>query len=302
MPPVLHTLQNDYWQVGILPETGASIAFGRVKKDGQWVDVMRPTDPADYDNASNCASFVLSPWSNRIREGRLRFRGNEYPLEVNNADGTAIHGDTRGRIWQVEAAGESRINLSFDSTAHANINFPWQFAACAEYWLDGPEFVMSMGIKNLDDESFPGGFGQHPYFVLTDDTMLEVPVDQQYNLTDAMPDGGAVPISATLDFRTMRALRDAPPLDNLFRGRQGDKPARIVYPAHDIEVGMYADPIFEHFIVYAPPGQPFFAVEPVTNANDGFNLFEQGVAGNGVFVLEPGDDRHGAIRLRYEGS
>ncbi|RMG83249.1 MAG: aldose epimerase, partial [Chloroflexi bacterium] len=37
------TLQNAHWQVGILPQTGASIAFGRVRYGGTWVDVMRPT-------------------------------------------------------------------------------------------------------------------------------------------------------------------------------------------------------------------------------------------------------------------
>ena len=59
-----------------------------------------------------------------------------------------------------------------------------------------------------------------------------------------------------------------------------------------------ADTIYEHLIAYAPPEQPFFAVEPVTNANDGFNLFEQGIAGSGVFVLEPGEQQSGTIRLR----
>jgi aldose 1-epimerase len=107
-------------------------------------------------------------------------------------------------------------------------------------------------------------------------------------------------ISSTLDFRQLRPLNDAPPLDNLFRGRQGDRPARIVYAGQNIEVSIHADPIFEHFIVYSPPGKPFFAVEPVTNANDGFNLFEQNIAGNGVFVLEPGEEKSGVIRLRCE--
>ena len=66
----VQVLENEYWQVGILPETGASIAFGRVRRDDTWVDVMRPTDLADYDNPSQCASFVLMPWSNRIRDLR----------------------------------------------------------------------------------------------------------------------------------------------------------------------------------------------------------------------------------------
>ena len=73
----------------------------------------------------------------------------------------------------MDAAGQTRINLSFNSTAHTKINFPWRFAATAEYWLDGPDFMMGLSLKNIDEEPFPGGFGQHPYFVLTEDTMLQ---------------------------------------------------------------------------------------------------------------------------------
>ena len=83
-------------------------------------------------------------------------------------------------------------------------------------------------------------------------------------------------------------------------GDRASDPARIVYPAQQVEISIHANPIFEHYIVYSPPEQPFFAVEPVTNANDGFNLFEQGIAGSGVFVLEPGEEKEGVIRLRKE--
>ena len=293
----LYTLENDYWQVGILPETGASVAFARVRQGGQWVDVMRPTDPADYDNPSQCASFVLIPWSNRIRDAKFRFQGQDYQLEVNNSEGNASHGDTRRRPWQIEIAGQERINLSFNATAYTNVNFPFPFAATAEYWLDGEDFMMGLSLRNVGDKPMPGGFGHHPYFVLTGETMLELPVTQQYTLEDAMPTGAARPIAEEFDFRKPRKISEAPPLNDLFRGRQGDKPVRIIYPHGTIT--MVADPIFEHFIVYTPPGQPSFAVEPVTNANDGFNLYEKGISGTGVFVLAPGEEREGLIRLRY---
>ena len=42
---------------------------------------------------------------------------------------------------------------------------------------------------------------------------------------------------------------------------------------------------FRHLVLYVPPGESFFAVEPVSNANDGFNLFARGIAGSGVRVL-----------------
>ena len=112
MPPTVHLLENDYWQIGILPETGASVAFGRVRQDGKWHDVLRPTDTADYDNPSKCASFVLIPWSNRIRDARFRFRGVEHQLKPSSGDGTASHGDTRRRIWQ-RAAQENLLIMGY---------------------------------------------------------------------------------------------------------------------------------------------------------------------------------------------
>jgi aldose 1-epimerase len=68
---MLHLLQNKDWQVGILPETGASIAFGRMRYSGAWVDVLRPTAEADYGNPSKTSSFLMLPWANRIRDGLL---------------------------------------------------------------------------------------------------------------------------------------------------------------------------------------------------------------------------------------
>jgi len=38
-------------------------------------------------------------------------------------------------------------------------------------------------------------------------------------------------------------------------------------------------------------------VEPVTNANGGFALAEQGVSGTGVFVLEPGESKTGTFTV-----
>ena len=45
----------------------------------------------------------------------------------------------------------------------------------------------------------------------------------------------------------------------------------------------------EHVVIYAPPGQDFVCVEPVTNANNAFNLSQRGVGDVGVQVLEPGE-------------
>jgi aldose 1-epimerase len=63
---------------------------------------------------------------------------------------------------------------------------------------------------------------------------------------------------------------------------------------------MHCDEIFQNIVFYLPQGQPFFAVEPVTNANDGFNLYDKGIPGSGVFVLEPGQEQQGTITFQLE--
>ncbi|MCA9908452.1 MAG: aldose epimerase, partial [Anaerolineae bacterium] len=105
------------------------------------------------------------------------------------------------------------------------------------------------------------------------------------------------PISPASDFRELRLLDEAQH-DDLLTARHGAAPARIVYPGWKIELEFLADPIFSHWLMYAPEGKPFFALEPQTNANDGFNLYAQGIDAAGVFVLEPGKTRSGECRLR----
>ena len=63
----LHVIENDVWQVGLLPATGMSTAFGRMKRAGGVVDFLRPTPEGAYGRASDCASYLLIPWSNRVK-------------------------------------------------------------------------------------------------------------------------------------------------------------------------------------------------------------------------------------------
>ncbi|MBK8136955.1 MAG: hypothetical protein IPK52_14185 [Chloroflexi bacterium] len=212
----VHALENEYWKAGILPETGASIAFGRVNSGGAWVDILRPTAPADYGNSSNCSSFIMMPWCNRIGGGRLNFGGKSHQLAVTQDDGTARHGDVRGRAFTVTEASATAISMTLDSRTQENINWPFAFRADVSYQLDGAAFVWELALTNLDSRPFPAGFGHHPYFV---------------------------------------------------------RPAR------------------------APLGKPFFAVEPMTNASNGFALDEASIGGSGVFVLTPGETRRGSCRI-----
>src|SRR5262245_25928935 len=104
-----HILENDIWQVGLLPPTGMSTAFGRIRRGGTFVDFMRPTPEGAYTKPSDCASYLLVPWSNRVNDGRFTFRGREHRLRVNAADGSAIHGIAREYPWEVAQGDRNRL-------------------------------------------------------------------------------------------------------------------------------------------------------------------------------------------------
>ncbi|MBK9123778.1 MAG: hypothetical protein IPM16_11755 [Chloroflexi bacterium] len=65
----------------------------------------------------------------------------------------------------------------------------------------------------------------------------------------------------------------------------------------DVILTLDAEPVFAHWLLYAPEGQPFIALEPMTNVNDGFNLVDAGIEGSGVFILSPGEIRSGAFSM-----
>lgn len=293
----LQTLQNDTWQVGIMPETGSAITFGRVWHDGAWLDLLRPTAESDYGNASLCSSFIMLPWANRLRDARFRYKGEAYPLQPSSADGTAIHGTVRRLPWRGASAAPTRVVTTFHSIDYDGINFPFLFSAQAEFRLDGADFVLVLTLKNEDAHPFPAGFGHHPYFVRDRAVQVEIPCGKRFELVNALASAPPVPVTPASDFRALRGLGEGV-FEALYSGRMGALAARLVYP--QVALAMFADDIFQHILLFAPEGKPFFAVEPQTNANDGFNLYDKGVEGSGVFDLSPGEAKTGTVILRME--
>ncbi|WP_296667351.1 aldose epimerase [Demequina sp.] len=289
MPEII-TIENPYWKVGLLPSTGGSVAFGQVRLEDEWADVLRPTTAANLATASRTASYPLVPWSNRIREGRLRWDGTEYALRVNWPDGTAIHGTGWEYPWAVVERSDDRAVLELDSRDYFGMNWPWAFVARFTYALDGDRFVWTYGVENVDQEAFPAGFGHHPYFLRSvagsAEAELEVRCAHGYALAQQMPTEGAGEIPAHANFTTRRPVGQTF-VDDCFTGRTGETLAAIEYPG-TLGLEITADSLLSHAVLYIPPGKDFFAFEPVSNANDAFTLAANGVEGTGLFTVEPG--------------
>ena len=233
------------------------------------------------------------PFSNRIADARFRFEGRVYELPRNFLpEPHAIHGQGWQHPWRPAELTATRAELTF---AHAVSNTPLDYRARQTFELGEGGLAVTIEVRNAGGAPMPAGIGLHPYFPRTAGVRLRARLDHVW-----LPDGRnipkkRVPLPARWDFTNGLRLA-ALELDHCFGGWDGR--AEIRWPEHDLTLEIEAGPPFGHLVIYVPAGQDFFCVEPVSNANDGFNLLDRGVPGTGVRVLAPDEALAGTIRFR----
>jgi aldose 1-epimerase len=147
----------------------------------------------------------------------------------------------------------------------------------------------------------PAGFGLHLYFnrfvAGSGELQLSFKAGCLYETDDTfIPTEGMKPIPDALDFSVPRPAGEQL-LNHLYGGWDGR--AALEWLGAGVSVEMACDPVFSHLVVFtAPDGS--LAVEPVTNATDGFHLMAKGVEGTGVRVLEPGEAMAGTVALTVQ--
>lgn len=298
----LQTIQNDIWKLEVIPETGASISGLYIQIKGNWHPILRetPADAVEAGNPSNFSSFTLAPFSNRIGDATFDFQGETYDLRATTDDGNTQHGDVRGRPWRQVHADAFALEYMLTTKAFEDFNFPFPFIITVTYRLERESFETILRLKNVGESAMPAGFGVHPYFnrSLAGSEELELAFNAaaRYELDDAsLPTGNILRPEGEFGFSKSRALGEQK-INDLYRG--WSEPVTLTWP-EVARLELYADPIFEHLIVFTH-ADGSLAVEPVTNANDGFNLFAQGESGSGVKVLEPGESLSGSIKFELE--
>lgn len=282
-------LQNEHLQVGVLPQTGASLAYLRVWNKGNWQDVLRPTPSDQYDNPSATSSFLMLPWVNRIRDGKFTFEGVEYQLEVTKDDGTARHGDVRKRPWEVMSSDEMRCLLTVDSRDFDDVNFPFVFSAQEEVTLKENQLIVTVTLTNEDSRPMPCGFGHHPYFVsLPDDPpSVQIPCSHYWVLDERlMPTGEIFPVDNHLDFRNGREVNGE--YNDILTQLTHDNIV-IVYLNTGTRVQMNME-YAKHYLLFTPKGEDSVAIEPMTLVTDGFNLPLPSDT-TGLWVLQSGESK-----------
>lgn len=262
---------------------------------GMWhgtTPLMREPDRAllRAGNPRGAASWPLVPYSNRVRGARFAWKGREVTLERDALGGEhAIHGNGWRRPWEVRDESPSAAMLVH---AHRPDGFwPFAYEARQGFALSPSGLVLWMAVTNTGDEDMPAGLGHHPYFRRTPGARLRVGLGEMWEGDDAKFPLRRVPVPARFDFSTGREV-DPVDLDAVFVG--WTQPARIEWPADGLALDISAAAIFGRLVVFVPPGQPFFAVEPVSHDTDAFNAPG---ARSGLRILAPGETLQGEMRF-----
>ncbi len=292
-------LRNDWFELSLVPEFGCHWTRLRLSVKGEWADFLKPVPGGDalLDSPTGHGSYIMAPWSNRIAGATFEFQNKRYELRKNFRDGTAIHGDVRTRPWDVIDSTAERFEAQLDSRNFEDFNYPFSLRFHLLMELFGERLQVLFETENCDSQPAPAGLGFHPFVMrrLTwrdEDVVLSVPADLVYPAEGCIPTGPAEPVQGVTDLRELRPL-EAPNLDHCLTGLTGQE-IRIIYLGSRTEVRFSFDESFGHTVIYAPNtphGIPtsFVAVEPVTNANDGFNLLARGHKNTGVRILAPGE-------------
>lgn len=296
------TLHSPKLRLTIDPALGAGLVDLSIAGPSKWwYPMMRRSAPGET-NSSNLACFNMAPYSNRIRDAKFEFAGVTRPLRATSAAGVtpvvAQHGDVRSRPWRVLDRTPVSARLRIESGDFADFNWPWAMSSEVRYELQGERLTIELSVTNESDTPMPAGCGLHPYFARRlwrdDDVVtLRAACTGRYPIADGMPTGPATRDALVERLSEARPLPDEY-VDAVLGGFGGE--AVIHWPQSGVTLTMRTTPNLGHLVVFVPHSQgrlgtplPFFAVEPVTNVNDGFNLMAKGEAGTGVVVLKPGE-------------
>lgn len=292
--PEVH-LQRGPLQLSVCPSLGGAIT--RLRFDG--IDVLRAWDGSDNVRRTGC--FVLAPFSNRVGAGGFEHEGVQYRLESLSADHPLpIHGVAWQREWRLDEQSDTELalTLAHQPDCERDSDWPFSFELTHRLRLQEQGIELQLSLRNMDTRSMPAGLGWHPYFARHDACTLQFAAESVWLSDERNLPAERTGIPSRWDFRQPRLLEE-PSLDNCFVG--WERQARIAWPGQGIELSLTASEALGYLVVYTPPmEQGFFAVEPVSHANNALGMSDP--AGHGMLILAPGETLQVACQISLKRS
>jgi len=286
------------------------------------------TDVIDYDSRKPLADFltgtpVLFPFPNRVEDAMWQWNGKHY-LQKKNGAPVWLHSlvcdETTWEYDQPCVTDDGALlktRLKVDKNHPVYRGYPFCFTLAIDYLLAEDGICISYSVENQSDEPMPYGFALHPYFKRMGKTTITVPAEKTYERRDDIDPlflnkaagefvmiPNILPTGRLVDVRGTKYELNAPrevnamDLDDVYTQLTGD--ALVHYEDEGLTVRMITTEDIAHMVVYTPPGESFFCIEPQTCCTDAINLFARGIKHTNLLTAQPGEIRGGQIRLKLE--
>ncbi len=252
------------------------------------------------------AGIVLTPWPNRIRDGRWNHDGVVHQLALTEpARSNAIHGLLRYAEYRPIARDRDSVTLA--ATIYPQLGYPFLLGTAVHYELIADGLKVTHFVENLGGEPAPVAIGTHPYLkiggVRTADLTLRLDAASHIEVDERLLPTGELPVEGTeWDFREGRRVGELE-LDDAF-GEVASEDGQVLHSLTAPDgrsVSIWADDEFEYVQVFTTrefPGEHgdvAIAVEPMTAPAEAFN------SGRGLRWLDPGEEWQLSWGIRFEG-
>lgn len=268
----------------IVPGLGAAVA-------GLWLDglaVLRSGAGAGLASVRDAGSYPLVPFSNRIGQAQLPWRGTRHALLRNFApEPHAIHGVGWQRPWSVMEAQPHFALLAFSHVADAS--WPFAFDCSQAFHLHADGLEVSLSVTSQAWQPAPFGLGWHPYFVKRPDSHLAFRAAGRWDMgPDKLPTQRGASPGLDIDCAALD-------VDHCFDGCEGEVLLR------DGQLQTRLSSSLRRLVVFTRPERDFVALEPVSHVNNAVQLAEADarlrLEDLGVAVLEPGETLSASMRI-----
>jgi aldose 1-epimerase len=269
----------------IVPDVGNNLY--RFESGGRQV-LVPPASVSSFKNV-DLADFqygtpILFP-PNRVKDGRLSFKGREYRLPLNEPPHFHLHGEICSRAWEVIETGASDeggayVISQFRYAEHPEIMayFPHPLTFTVTVTLHEGRLEMNGTIANEGEDEAPLAFGLHPYFSIPFDSgeeiKLQVPATAEWPVTNLALVAGEPEVTAySRSLSEGVSIADYPQLGcNLLTLAGGDSTCRMEMKDRGYTIAYRFGPEFPYVLLFRPDWSSAYSLEPYTYVTDAFNL------------------------------
>lgn len=280
-------LSDGDYRLQVAPDRGGSI----LRLDWKGMPLLRPTGgPSVMDTAC----FPLIPFSNRIANGRFTLGDHDVTLSPNFPGSDhphPLHGFGWLAEWDVVEADAKTVRMRH---AWPGGEWPWPYRAEQVFALSPEGLSIGLSISNLSYSPMFAGLGFHPYFLRDAETVYHgLHRGEWRNHEDCLPNN-LVMVPGARDWWEGQPVASRV-VDTVYAGREGALTIR--WPSRGLQVQLLPSANLSETVVFSPPGESYFCVEPVSHAT---NVINEPTTALSPHLLAPGQDR--MVRLEITAS